>query len=316
MILPEYFISCDWGTSNFRLRVVETQSLKVLDQIQTNVGIKALNEQFLASDTETRLNVFGDYLATQLLNFQAEHRQHLVVMSGMASSNIGLEELPYAQMPFDGSGENLLWKKITLKNDLNILLISGVKTQNSMMRGEEIQAIGLEDLLKPYTSGILLLPGTHSKHLAYQNEQFTTMKTFMTGELFALLSEKSILAGSVAAHSFGEKEKIAFGRGVKLGLSENFSEHLFSVRANTVLHQMPHSENYYFLSGLLIGNELAYLQNKAETLFLCAAEPVFSLYKTALETIVHSEKLILFDASHIVNALLNGQRKILKLYVA
>jgi 2-dehydro-3-deoxygalactonokinase len=142
------------------------------------------------------------------------------------------------------------------------------------------------------------------------------MKTFMTGELFALLSEKSILAGSVAAHGFGEKEKIALGQGVKLGLSENFSEHLFSVRANTVLHQMPHTENYYFLSGLLIGNELAYLQNKTETLFLCAAEPVFSLYKTALETTVHSEKLILFDASHIVNALLNGQRKILKLHVA
>ena len=115
----------------------------------------------------------------------------------MASANIGMCELAYAEMPLQSDGSNLLWKEIFLAPKQQLLLISGAKGKNGMMRGEEIQAIGLADQLENSGGGILILPGTHSKHLRYENKAFTDLKTFMTGELFAVLCKHSILENNV-----------------------------------------------------------------------------------------------------------------------
>lgn len=315
-MLPEYFISCDWGTTNFRLRLVETESLQVLDEVKTDIGIKTLNEQCLSQKDESREAVFGDYLKRQIKNLEQKYSANLVVISGMASSTIGLEDLPYATMPMEGSGSTILWKEIKFSDDNSALLVSGVKTETNMMRGEEIQAIGLEDKLKPYGDGVLLLPGTHCKHLTYTKGQFTGMETFMTGELFELISQKSILAGSVQSEAMTDPHKTEFLNGVSLGLDGDLSKSLFLVRTHTVLHDMPKGENYFFLSGLLIGSELSYLKTYDGLLFLCAAEPVFSLYEIALKSFLNAKNIIPFGSSDIQLALLNGQRKIITQYVA
>ena len=80
-----------------------------------------------------------------------------------------------------------------LPSGAGILLISGIKSDLGMMRGEEVQAIGLEEQLRPHGDGVLLLPGTHSKHLTYRKEAFTALQTFMTGELFEVLSRKKTI---------------------------------------------------------------------------------------------------------------------------
>ena len=119
----------------------------------------------------------------------------------MASSSIGLYELDYADLPFNVNGDNLIVKRLILKNKSELLLISGVKNNDGMMRGEETQAIGFEDYLKPFNESILILPGTHSKHLEYKNGNFIDLKSFMTGELFEILSLKSILSNSVTKNT-------------------------------------------------------------------------------------------------------------------
>ena len=195
MIPPKYFISCDWGTSNFRLRLVETESLNVLDEHATDQGVKRVFEKFLEQDILNQKQFFTDYLVRQTQNLPLNHQKHLVVLSGMGSSSIGLHELPYAEMPIAMDGKSLLWENLYLDFvDLNLLLISGVKTKTGMMRGEEIQAIGLEDELRQFDSGILILPGTHCKHMYYQSGIISGLRNYMTGELFEVLSSKSILS--------------------------------------------------------------------------------------------------------------------------
>lgn len=312
MILPDFFISCDWGTTNFRLRLVETASLTILKEHKTDQGVKALYEKFLLQKEMDQRRFYEEYLLEQLQSFPEEHRTHLVVAAGMASSSIGLCELDYAPLPFDHSGKTFIWKSYPLQNGQKLLLISGVKSPTGMMRGEEVQAIGLEKHIAVYGEGTLLLPGTHSKHLAYGNGQFSTLKNYMTGELFEVLTKKSILANSVLPNNGIGLNESAFREGAKLGIQGQLTASLLAVRAKDVVEGLNKEDNYFFLSGLLIGDELSYLKNRKENVFLAAPNPVFELYKKVLELIVDRDRLVLFDGSILEKALLEGQKKIIQ----
>lgn len=321
MELPKHFISCDWGTTNFRLRVVETKSLRVLAGRSTNQGIKTLYDKFQSSECQSgqqgqQEEFFCDYLKKGLKMLPKEYQKYLIIISGMASSNIGLYELEYSGHPFNGSGKDLNWKIIPFRKDQDILLISGVKSANGMMRGEEIQAIGLSEQLEPYESGTLILPGTHSKHLTYKRGSFIDLKSFMTGEIFELFSKKSILTNSIVNTKWGETREEVFKKGLSIGFSKELSSELFSIRAGYLNGTTTKEDNYYYLSGMLIGDELAYLKNAQNKVFLLASEPVFTLYKIALEAIIKPDQLVTFDENILEKRLLTGHKKILKHYVA
>ena len=315
MIIPTYFISCDWGTTNFRIRLVETNSLKVIAEHQTKQGVRRLYEKFLEQKEYTQTHFFSNYLKEQLKSFPSEHQNHPIVIAGMASANIGLKELSYANLPINPLENDLVWESLVLENGLEVILISGVKSSAGMMRGEEIQAVGLADLLAPYKNGILLLPGTHSKHITLKNNCFTALKTYMTGELFEVISKASILKVSVAKNNWNPKRLQAFKKGIQLGIDGNLTANLFSIRASHIIEKTKKKDNYYTLSGMLIGEELAYLQKVNDTVFLAASEPMMSMYEIALEIILKPNQLVKFNGSILENAFLKGQKNILLQHV-
>ena len=310
---PEHFISCDWGTTNFRLRLVETETLRIIAEHQTDQGIRNLNEQYTRLSGIERVSFFAGYLNGQIRHLPTKENSSMVVVSGMASSNIGMQELPYADLPFHHSGRGLNFSGI-IQNGLSILLISGVKSDNGMMRGEEMQAIGLEPHLRAYRQGILILPGTHSKHIDYQQGRFLRLKNFMTGELFEILSRYSILSKSLAESSFGRGEEQAFREGLGIGFTGGLTSSLFSIRALDLLKGYSRQLNYYRLSGMLIGDELCYLKGSKANVFLAAPDSVFELYRTALEEIIPHDQLVLLNQKALEEALLKGQKKILMIY--
>ncbi|WP_149273526.1 2-dehydro-3-deoxygalactonokinase [Pareuzebyella sediminis] len=312
MTLPSYFISCDWGTTNFRLRVVHTQSLQVMEERATDQGVKSVYSRYKSQNELNQKEFYRAYLLDQLNSLSPTHRHHMVVLSGMGTSSIGLCELDYSSMPFDSEGTALTWEIRKLRDKQQMLLISGIKSETGMMRGEEVQAIGLTDYMDAYGPGTLILPGTHSKHLTYKNGQFHTMRNYMTGELFEVLSQKSILANSIEFCTLSVVEERAFREGLALGFENKLSSSLLMIRAKDVVAHGSKTENYYFLSGLLIGDELCYLKNLQEHLFLAAPRAVYPLYKMALESLIAPEKLVLFDEEHVLMGLLGGQKKILR----
>lgn len=311
---PEYFISCDWGTSNFRLRLVNFSNLEILEEIKTDKGVKSLFEAFQAQDKFERQAFFLNYLYSQIELLPKEHQDHLIVSAGMISSRIGLLELDYAEMPFNGDGDKLVLKHVEITNKINLLIISGVKSTNGMMRGEEVQAIGLENELKEYDEAVLLLPGTHSKHLIYKNGYYVALKTFMTGELFEILSQKSILSNSIIKEDKDNISETSFLKGVKLGSEGKLAESLFSVRVNDIFGTTTKEDNYFFLSGLLLGDELAYLKTEKRKIVLAAPATLSNLYKTALDEILGSKNYVFLENTIVENAILVGQKKILESY--
>ncbi|MCK0133841.1 2-dehydro-3-deoxygalactonokinase [Arenibacter sp. S6351L] len=316
MGLPEKFISCDWGTSNFRLRLVDSHSLKVLSEIRTDLGIKKCYQLFTAQSERSQESFFADYLLAQLekLDLEGVENCHLVA-SGMLSSSIGMQELEYCQFPIAFGGEDLISKRLSISNKLDLLLVSGARTNSDVMRGEEIQAIGLSDYLPKKDKGVLLLPGTHSKHIHFDAGRFIDFTTYMTGELFEVIGKHTILSASLEESPWSPLNKDIFLKGVQKGVHSQLMASLFSIRANSLIHKTSAKENYYYLSGLLIGAELGHLKKKSETVYLAVTGIQNELYQLALKSFIPEARIVCFEPQIIETALLVGQRKILEAHV-
>ena len=282
--MKKQFISIDWGTTNFRMRLVELSELKIIEEVKSSMGVKALN-QIIRENNRSRQEVYFEFIKEQIekLRYLREDTDQIII-SGMASSNIGLKSLPYANLPIKINGAGILSEKIKLpESPFSILLISGVRSDEDVMRGEEIEAIGLAKKITSASKAILVLPGTHSKHLFYENGQFLDFQTFMTGEIFSVLGKHTILAGSIAKTEKGTVDEEAFLSGVShASQSHFFFNELFKIRAKDILGKDTHEWNYHFLSGLTIGQELQSLIHYTDhQLYLFAEGELANLYMKA-----------------------------------
>ena len=309
-----YFISCDWGTSNFRLRLIEKSTLRLVDSVQTNEGIKQLNQRFLEVGNGHRKAYFSAYLLEQAAKLADVSSLPKIVISGMASSNIGLAELPYGTTPFGEGLNGISYQDIVLDDSSSALLISGIRNERGVMRGEETQALGLLGNLTKGQEAIVILPGTHSKHLEYSNGVYEGFRSFMTGELFQILSEKSILANNVEKCTWTVGRKRAFMEGIEVGYVSGLTNNIFSVRAKQLFGDMEKKDNYFYLSGLLIGDELSYLEKAPVNIVLAATEPFYSLYELALISFMDTARIRLLNEKELEKALILGQYKILDHY--
>lgn len=104
--------------------------------------------------------------------------------------------------------------------------------------------------------GIACLPGTHTKWAHLSAGEIVSFQTFMTGELFALLSRQSVLRHSVAADGWDD---VAFADAVDAAISrpQAIAARLFGLRAEALLDGLDGASARARLSGLLIGIELA-----------------------------------------------------------
>ncbi|MBH8567964.1 2-dehydro-3-deoxygalactonokinase [Microvirga sp. STS02] len=315
------FLSCDWGTTAFRLRLVERETLKILAEESSKEGNAATAEawQQAGQPAEQRVPFYLNTVRQHIQQLEAAAGTTLagvpVVISGMASSTIGMAELPYKPLPFAVDGSDLLTKTIAPTADFPhpVLLISGVQSDDDVMRGEEVQLVGCGFENTPEEQ-LFLHPGTHAKHVTVQNGQATALKTYMTGEFFALLSTKSILAASVE-----EGGKLAEGRhqqwfaqGVLESQQANLLHNAFLVRTNDLFRKNSKPENYFYLSGLLIGGECHELLGHLPAGIVLAGEPALvELYGAALRVlgIAHKCPVTTKTAQEVT---LNGQWVVLK----
>jgi len=291
--------------------VVATDTLKVLSEHQTDQGIRTLFHHFQQQSDLEQFQFFERYLSEQVSLLPVSEQSYPLIVSGMASSSIGLQELPYADFPFNPEGIDLATAIINLSGGTRALLVSGVKSSTGMIRGEEVQAMGLSDHLSVYGEGVLLLPGTHSKHMLYAGGKFVALTNFMTGELFEVLSQRSILASSVQKEAWSDEVAMHFRDGLQLGFAGDLTASLLMVRARDVIRKVAPSDNYFFLSGLLIGDEVRHLKPSEGSIFLAAPDPLFTMYRMALQSFFDKDKLVLFDGAAMETALLIGHKKIM-----
>jgi 2-dehydro-3-deoxygalactonokinase len=290
------FLSCDWGTSSFRLRLVECDGLKTLAQVESAQGTAQTHGLWTkaAQPSGQRVAFYRAILQPHLDSIREAAAVPLdgvpIAMSGMASSSLGLRELPYKAMPFDVDGSDLLTELIAPAPDFAhpIVLISGACTAEDVMRGEETQLVGCRFERTPEAQ-LFLHPGTHAKHVQVRDGLAHSFRTYMTGEFFALLSEHSILAGSLEKGGTLEDDESHlrwFEQGVRGGRDGNLLHSAFAVRTNSLFGCAGAKENRFYLSGLLIGAECSELLKHPPQRITMAGEPeLLAHYAAALRVL-------------------------------
>lgn len=332
MTPPTDFLSCDWGTSSFRLRLVVGAERRIVHEVRSSVGIKSLLEQARAegrATMEQRAPLLAGYLRQQVEELLAaastSASSYPLILSGMASSSVGWQELPYAAAPFplDGSGARVAELDWDAPAGVAFTrLVSGVATAVDMMRGEETEILGLmaaPEMQRYRERCLLLLPGTHSKHVQVVGDEVIGWRTFMTGELFEVLGRHSLLQASVdlaatRTESWAPCARAAFRAGVEQARAEGLAGSLFHVRSRAVLAGASPAENAWFLSGLLLGAEVAEGLSRVEPwpVVLAATGRLSALYAEALSGWPGVSELLVVPPGRMERAVVDGHALLLR----
>ena len=259
------WIAVDWGSSNLRVWGLD-QHDQVIAQASSDKGMLSLK----ADEYEAELlRLVGDWLpATGTTK---------VMVCGMAGARQGWLEAAYLPVPtrLDQLSQGAVTPTLT-GNQLAVYLLPGLSqtrgtaTHFDVMRGEETQLAGLVADSPDFT-GLACLPGTHAKWASLEAGAVSGFSTYLTGELYQLLANQSVLKHSVlspSAASNGLNDaacREAFISAVSEinQAPETFSSRLFGLRAQDLLDgRLPAGDTRGAvlaarLSGLAIGLELA-----------------------------------------------------------
>ncbi len=204
----------------------------------------------------------------------------------MIGSKQGWIEAPYVDCP-GGFADLSPGLRATVDGALRI--VPGIAWQvpglaPDVMRGEETQIFGALDA--DDASGLFILPGTHSKWARVTAGRIASFATFMTGEIFAVLRQHSILGRLMASDAMPDLNAAAFEAGAEVGLNhaDDLLHRLFQVRTLGLFERLSASDAPSYLSGLLIGAEIAAALHResASAPTLIGARPLCAAYQRVL----------------------------------
>ena len=276
-------LAIDWGTSALRGARLDAQGLPLETRQFARGLLTVAPGQFAQVLTEC----FGDWLQAP---------DCLCLLSGMVGSRQGWQEAAYCPCPagFDELAQRLLW----LQPD-RMAIVPGLSLQrdeglpwplHDVMRGEEVQIFGALALAGVHSARVLL-PGTHSKWAQVQDGRVQTFRSFMTGELYALLSQHSLLSRTLVADA--PWHETVFVQAVQLAQrSPSVLSSIFSTRTLALFDTLPAEQHASHLSGLLIGEELRALRlgdtHHQTPLLLVGNTQLCHRYAAALQALGHT----------------------------
>ena len=249
-------IGLDWGTSSLRAYLYGGDGT-VLDRRARPWGIQHLPEGGYAAAFR---GIAGDW--------RDQYSAFPVLAAGMVGSRQGWREVPYVVCPADPA--TIAAGIIAFDTECGVLhVVPGISQAGDapdVMRGEETQIVGAI-VREPglATESLFVLPGTHCKWVRIRDGRVVRFTTYLTGELFAMLRDHSIIgrpareAAGDAALKTPTASGAAFGRGVRTardGGAAGIAGKLFTTRSLYLVGDLPVADTLDYLSGLLIGEEL------------------------------------------------------------
>jgi 2-dehydro-3-deoxygalactonokinase len=238
-------IAVDWGTSFARAYRLDAHG-HVLAEKSAPLGV-----QKVAPD--------GFPGALKALLGEAAGDDVPLIACGMIGSRQGWIEAPYRDCPADFAA---IAAALTPVPGTRLSIVPGLICHDiagvpDVMRGEETQIVGAlgEHTSQRSARRVVVLPGTHSKWAVCGAEGIETFATFMTGELYSVLREHSILGRLAVAG--GDPAALEQGVRRSLDAGASLSHDLFSARTLALTAKLAPEAVGDYLSGLLLGAEVA-----------------------------------------------------------
>ncbi len=239
------WIAVDWGTSQLRVWAMNAAD-QPLAEASSGAGMASLSPLG-----------FEPALLDLIVGWLDLTRVTDVVACGMVGARQGWAEADYATVPGPPRGPEPFTRPKARDGGISVHILPGMRQDSppDVMRGEETQIAGLLSR-EPRFEGVVCLPGTHTKWVDVSAGEVVSFRSFMTGEMFALLSSQSVLRHSVGASGWSEEDFVAAVDDA-LTQPELVSAKLFGLRAEALLSGLSPERSRARLSGLLIGMELA-----------------------------------------------------------
>jgi 2-dehydro-3-deoxygalactonokinase len=271
------WIGLDWGTTNLRAFAIDADG-QVAAELSSGDGMGTLAP---ADFEPVLLRLIAPWLAAR----RSDGRDAVPVFAcGMVGARQGWREAPYRQVPCPPVSADGMTRVPTRDKRITMHILPGLcqRAPADVMRGEETQAAGF--LLKNRGfEGAICLPGTHSKWIAIEDGQVSGFSTYMTGELFDVLSCHSILRHTVASEGWNEG---AFRHAVEEAATnpQRALEAMFGLRAGALLDDASPETCRALMSGLLIGQELGLARRywSGKPVALIGSPAMVPLYARAL----------------------------------
>jgi len=278
-------IAIDWGTTQLRAYRLDDAGA-IVSRRSRPKGIMAIPG--------------GDFAAAldEITRDWHDAADREIVMSGMIGSRQGWVEVPYVPCPAGLRDLADAVRAAPTDGAREVLICPGLVSRDAdgvpdVMRGEEVQIFGaLSNAAR--TPATVVLPGTHSKHAALSNGSITGFVTHMTGEVFALLRDHSILGRLMAPRRV---DLGAFDAGLGRARHRNgLLHHIFGVRTRMLMNELDAESLPDYLSGILIGHEIASAEISPPVIVVGEPE-LGALYQRALDQIGLGAELIESDAA-------------------
>ncbi len=240
------FIVADWGTTRFRGYLVEGET--ILDRVSSDEGVSALKS---GEHRDVFLRQCGRWLEAE--------PDAPVLLVGMVGSREGWVVAPYATCPADAAEIARSMIPVDLGGGRQAHIVPGLTCEPApgaadVMRGEETLVLGAG-----VADGVVCLPGTHPKWIEMRGGEIARFATYMTGEMYALLREHSMIGRPATEPG----DPAGFERGLEAAQRNEGDQRvgllhlLFAARAAVVSGRMDPSLLGPYLSGLLTGDEIA-----------------------------------------------------------
>ena len=242
-----HLIALDWGTTSLRGYLLDADGT-ILERREGGPGIMKVE----GGAFEAALFAFcGDWIKA--------HPAAQLIASGMIGSKQGWREAPYCPCPASQAALASHLIRVPLAGGRDLAIVPGVSYVDpqtgvpDVMRGEETQIIGA---LPATGHHVAVLPGTHSKWAWVEGGAIMSFASFMTGEVYAALTQHTILGRLMRLDA--PHNAAAFERGVRYGLEAPAAllSRLFSARTLGLFDQLSAQALPSYLSGLLIGSEI------------------------------------------------------------
>lgn len=263
-------IAVDWGTSSLRAYRLDADK-RIIEQRRDPRGILACEGRF----AEVLVQLVGEWPGD-------------IVLCGMIGSRNGWIELPYLPCPADAGAlaaamqehhdPLLAGRTMWFVPGLDCHAGAGVP---DVMRGEETQLVGLAGVLARGRH-LVCLPGTHSKWAWLEDGRIVDFATVMTGELYAVLRNHSLLGRLMSddGHAF---DADAFALGIdRSGEPGGLAHQLFGTRTLALFDRLPGEALGSYLSGMLIGDEIRHRLPAPTQVHLVGSAALTSRYAHAL----------------------------------
>jgi len=255
MVVNPDYVCVDWGTSRLGATLCEaTDDGYIGHGVLWGPGIK-----------QARYSV-EQVLFETISPWIREYGRLPILLAGMVGSNIGWRMMPYLPCPI--RVDDICAQCATFEaRGHDVVIVPGLECTNSFgepdtMRGEELQALGWlhAEPSRRHGSYLVCLPGTHTKWARIEDGCMVSFQTAMTGELYALMRDHSVLlAQNGQAASATENGGDAFLEGVDACRRARgvLSHAIFSARSRLLRHKLEADAAASYLSGMLIAADVS-----------------------------------------------------------